>query len=264
MTETSQTSEDVVLVERPEPGLALVRLNRPEVRNALDLNLRHRLAEVFRALSDDPELRCVVLTGNEKAFAAGADIADMSKISAIEMYHRHTERLWGAVADCPVPVIAAVNGFALGGGMELALLCDVTILGRGAKLGQPEVRVGIMPGAGGTQRLTREIGKFRAMRLCLTGEVIGAEEAWDMGLASKLVEDDQVMEEAMAMARTIAAMPPVAVAQIKEVILHGMDAPLGAALALERKALQVLFASADKGEGMAAFLEKRSPNFTGN
>ncbi|WP_397544154.1 enoyl-CoA hydratase-related protein [Roseovarius salis] len=264
MTNQPDQSAEVVLVERPEPGIAKVRLNRPSVRNALDLDIRKKLAEVFRGLADEADLRCIVLTGNDKSFAAGADIADMSEVSAIEMYHRHTERLWAAIGDCPVPVIAAVSGFALGGGLELAMLCDVTIVGRSAKLGQPEVRVGIMPGAGGTQRLVREIGKFRAMRLCLTGEVIGAEEAWDMGLASKVVDDDMVMDEAMAMARTIAGLPPVAVAQIKEVILHGMDAPLGAALALERKALQLLFASEDKGEGMQAFLEKRKPRFTGN
>jgi enoyl-CoA hydratase/carnithine racemase len=260
--ESAETAP-VVLLDRPAPGIAVVRLNRPEVRNALNLELRQELAALFRGFAEETDLRCVVLTGNDKSFAAGADIADMAELSAIEMYHRHTERLWGAVADCPVPVVAAVSGFALGGGLELAMLSDILIAGRGAKLGQPEVRVGIMPGAGGTQRLTRAVGKFRAMRLCLTGEVIGAEEAWQMGLVSKLVEDDCVEDAAMETARTIAAMPPVAVAQIKEVILHGMDAPLGAALALERKAVQVLFASRDKAEGMAAFLEKRQPSFTG-
>lgn len=264
MTERSCPSRDTVLVERPDPGLVVVRINRPEVRNALDLATRQRLAEVFRGLATEAGLRCVVLTGGEKWFASGADIDDMATLSAVEMYHRHTERLWGAVGDCPVPVVAAVNGLALGGGLELAMLCDVIVVGRGAKLGQPEVRVGIMPGAGGTQRLVREIGKFRTMRLCLTGEVITAEEAWDMGLASKIVDDDRVWDEAMAIARTIADMPPVAVAQIKEVVLQGMDAPLSAALALERKAVQLLFATADKSEGMAAFLEKRPPKFTGN
>lgn len=264
MTEHPSPQQDTVLVERPEPGIVVVRINRPEVRNALDLETRQRLAEVFHALTDETDLRCVVLTGTRKCFAAGADIADMSKLTAIEMYHRHTERLWGAVGECPVPVVAAVNGVALGGGLELAMLCDVIVVGRSAKLGQPEVRVGIMPGAGGTQRLVREIGKFRTMRLCLTGEVITAEEAWDMGLASKIVDDDQVLDEAMSMARAIASMPPVAVAQIKEVILQGMDSPLGAALALERKAVQLLFATDDKNEGMAAFMEKRKPRFTGN
>lgn len=252
-----------VLVDYPSKGIVVVRLNRPEVRNALNLTIRQELADVFRRFAENRELRCVILTGNEQAFAAGADIADMSRIDTIEMYHRHTERLWAAVGDCPLPVIAAVNGFALGGGLELAMHADIIVAGRTAKLGQPEVRVGIMPGAGGTQRLTRAVGKFRAMLLCLTGEIISGEEAYGMGLVSKLADDDKVMETAMGLAEKLAAMPPIAVAQIKEVILAGADVPLSTALALERKAVQVLFASKDKAEGMSAFLEKRSPNYTG-
>ncbi|PID36044.1 MAG: enoyl-CoA hydratase [Rhodobacterales bacterium] len=264
MTATQTPRGESVLLERPEPGIAVVRLNRPEVRNALDLEIRQKLAGIFQGFTEDKDLRCVVLTGDETSFAAGADIADMSTLSAVEMYHRHTERLWAAVGDCPLPVIAAVNGFALGGGMELAMHCDITVVGRGAKLGQPEVRVGIMPGAGGTQRLVRAVGKFRAMQMCLTGEIISAPEAFEMGLVSRLVDDDAVLAEAMKTAKTIARMPPVAVAQIKEVILCGMDAPLDTALALERKAVQLLFATQDKAEGMAAFLEKRRPSFTGS
>lgn len=252
-----------VIVERHSPAIAVVRLNRPEVRNALNLAIRQEMAEVFRGFVDDPELRCVVLTGNDQAFAAGADIADMSRIDAIEMYHRHTERLWAAVGDCPVPVIAAVNGFALGGGLELAMHADIIVAGRKAKLGQPEVNVGIMPGAGGTQRLTRAVGKFRAMLMCLSGEIVTGQEAFEMGLVSKVVDDDKVLGEALAVAEKIAAMPPIAVAQIKEVIVLGADAPLSAALALERKAVQILFASRDKAEGMAAFLEKRRPVYEG-
>jgi enoyl-CoA hydratase/carnithine racemase len=260
----SAETEAQVLLERRGPEIAIVRINRPEVRNALNLTVRRQMAEIFRGFADEEALRCVILTGDERSFAAGADIADMSRIDAVEMYHRHTERLWGAVADCPVPVIAAVNGFALGGGLELAMHADIIIAGRGAKLGQPEVKVGIMPGAGGTQRLTRAVGKFRAMRLCLTGEIIGAQEAYEMGLVSKLVEDDQVMQTAIDMAEELARLPPIALAQIKEVILHGQDAPLGAALALERKAVQILFATRDKQEGMSAFLEKRQPRYTGS
>lgn len=252
-----------VIVERHSPAIAVVRLNRPEVRNALNLAIRQELAEVFRGFVDDRELRCVVLTGNEQAFAAGADIADMSRIDAIEMYHRHTERLWAAVGDCPVPVVAAVNGFALGGGLELAMHADIIVAGRKAKLGQPEVNVGIMPGAGGTQRLTRAVGKFRSMLMCLTGEIVTGQEAFEMGLVSKVVDDEKVLDEALAVAEKIAAMPPIAVAQIKEVIVLGADAPLSAALAMERKAVQILFASRDKVEGMAAFLEKRRPVYEG-
>jgi enoyl-CoA hydratase/carnithine racemase len=187
----------------------------------------------------------------------------MSRLGAIEMYHRHTERLWDAIGACPVPVVAAVNGFALGGGLELAMHADILVAGRSAKLGQPEVHVGIMPGAGGTQRLTRAVGKFRAMLLCLTGEIISAEEAWRMGLVSKLVDDVEVQPTALQIAARIAALPPVAVAQIKEVILLGQDAPLSTALALERKAFQLLFATQDKSEGMQAFLDKREPRYTG-
>jgi enoyl-CoA hydratase/carnithine racemase len=206
----------------------------------------------------------VVLTGGEKAFCAGADIHDMVDASAIDMYLRHTERLWDAVAQCPQPVIAAISGYTLGGGLELALLADVITAGRGAKLGQPEVKVGIMPGAGGTQRLTRAVGKYHAMRLCLTGEIIGAEEAFVMGLVSKVVDDDRVLEKALAMADHIASLPPIALAQVKEVVVQGQDASLQAALAMERKALQLLFASQDKTEGMRAFLEKRQPIYVGS
>lgn len=252
-----------VLLERRSPAVALVRLNRPHVRNALNLSIRQELAEVFRGFVDDPDLRCVVLTGNEKVFAAGADIEDMSRIGAVEMYHRHTERLWGAVGDCPVPVIAAVNGYALGGGLELAMNADIIIAGRSARLGQPEVKVGIMPGAGGTQRLTRAIGKFQAMYLCLSGDLITAEQGYSMGLVSKVVDDDKVLDEALALADHLATLPPIALAQIKEVILQGADIPLSAALALERKAVQLLFATQDKQEGMRAFLEKRQPRYVG-
>lgn len=252
-----------VLLERVNEAVALVRLNRPHVRNALNLSIRQELAGIFRAFADDPDLRCVVLTGDDKAFAAGADIEDMATIDAVEMYHRHTERLWSAVGDCPVPVIAAVNGFALGGGLELAMNADIIIAGESARFGQPEVKVGIMPGAGGTQRLTRVVGKFQAMYLCMSGDLISSEQAFTMGLVSKVVRDDAVLDEALSLANRLASLPPIALAQIKEVILHGADIPLPSALALERKAVQLLFATRDKQEGMAAFLEKRRPNYVG-
>jgi len=252
-----------VLVERPAAGVALVRINRPDVRNALNMAVRRKLAELFRGFAEDAALRCVVLTGGDKVFAAGADIRDMVDASAVDMYLRHNERLWGAIADCPVPVIAAINGYALGGGLELALHADIIIAGKGAKLGQPEVKIGIMPGAGGTQRLTRAVGKYHAMRLTLTGDMVGADEAFAMGLVSKVIEDAAVLDEALAMAGRIAGLPPVAIAQIKEVVIQGEDASLAAGLMLERKALQLLFATADKKEGMQAFLDKRSPRYSG-
>ncbi len=252
------------LVERPLPGVAVIRLNRPEARNALNQAVREQLAAHFTELSSDRQVRCIVLTGGEQVFAAGADIRDMAERGAMEMFQRQTHRLWAAIAQCPKPVIAAVNGFALGGGCELAMHADLIVAGEGASFGQPEVRVGIMPGAGGTQRLTRAVGKFQAMRMLLTGLPVKAPEALRMGLASEVVADDQVQSRALELAEMIAGMPPLAVMQIKEVLLAGQDASLDTALMLERKAFQLLFDSADQKEGMRAFLEKRKPVYSGN
>jgi enoyl-CoA hydratase/carnithine racemase len=252
-----------VLVERHGDGTATIRLNRPEARNALNIATRKALAGACREIGEDESIRAVILTGGAEVFAAGADINEFVDAGAVEMLKRRSERWWQAVANVPQPMIAAVNGFALGGGLELAMCCDIIIAGRSAKLGQPEVKVGILPGAGGTQRLTRAVGKFHAMRLVLTGEIIGAEEAFAIGLVSKVVDDGEVDEAARDMARTIAALPPIAVQQAKEAILLGGDASLAAALALERKAVQLTFATADKSEGMRAFLEKRKPRFKG-
>ena len=170
-----------VLTERPEDGIVLVRINRPEARNALDMATRKALAATFEALHDDPSVRAIVLTGNEQAFAAGADLREFVDAGAVEILQRRSERYWNAIARTPQPVIAAINGYALGGGLELAMCCDIIIAGGSAQLGQPEVRVGIMPGAGGTQRLTRAVGKFHAMRICLTGRPISAAEACQIG-----------------------------------------------------------------------------------
>jgi enoyl-CoA hydratase/carnithine racemase len=252
-----------VLVERPAAGVALVRINRPDARNALNTNVRTLLAEHFREIARDPEVRAVVLTGDERSFAAGADIKEMAGLGTVDQMLRGTHLLWQAIKDCPKPVIAAVNGYALGGGCELAMHADIIIAGEGAQFGQPEVRIGILPGAGGTQRLTRAVGKFNAMKMCLTGEMVSAADALRMGLASEVVPDDQVRTRALELAAKIAKLSPLAVTQIKEVILAGMDASLEAGLMLERKAFQLLFASEDQKEGMAAFLEKREPDFKG-
>ncbi len=187
----------------------------------------------------------------------------MAEAGAIDILLRDTHLLWQAIADCPKPVIAAVNGYALGGGCELAMHADIIVAGEGATFGQPEIRVGIMPGAGGTQRLARAVGKFKAMKMVLTGEPVSAGEADAMGLVSEVVADGEVVDRALELAGRIAAMPPIAVRQIKEVLLAGADAPLATALALERKAFQILFASSDQKEGMKAFLEKRKPDFEG-
>lgn len=258
-----QTKTNEVAVSRPTAGVASLCLNRPEVRNALNQSVRRQLAEHFDTLGRDPDVRCIVLTGGSKVFAAGADLREFAECSAIDMHLRQVHRLWQAIADCPKPVIAAVNGYALGGGCELAMHADIIVAGRTATFGQPEIKVGIMPGAGGTQRLTRAIGKFQAMKLLLTGLPFSGEEAFAMGLASEVVDDEQVQERALELARIIADMPPLATTQIKEVLLAGQDASLNAALMLERKAFHLLFASQDQKEGMAAFFEKRKPAYNG-
>ncbi len=253
----------VVLIERPAEGVGLVRINRPDARNALNLEVRKLLAHHLTAFGDDPSIRCIVLTGNEKSFAAGADIKEMAGAGTIEMLARGTHKLWRAISACPKPVIAAVNGFALGGGCELAMTCDIILAGESAKFGQPEVKIGIIPGGGGTQRLTRAAGKYKAMRYILTGDLFGAKEAFDMGLVSEIVPDAEVEQRAIAMAVQIAELPPLAIEQAKESVLRGMDASLDTGLALETKAIQILFSSQDQKEGMAAFIEKRKPRFTG-
>ncbi|HEY3056751.1 MAG TPA: enoyl-CoA hydratase [Thermoanaerobaculia bacterium] len=252
-----------VILEHPAEGIAVIRLNRPEVRNALNLKVRQTLADHFTALGSDDITRCIIITGGDKVFAAGADLRDMVDRTAIEMMTRHSERLWEPIAACPKPIIAAVNGYAFGGGCEIAMHADIIIAGEGASFAQPEVRVGIMPGAGGTQRLTRAVGKFRAMRMLLTGEPVSAKDALAMGLVSEVVPDGEVFETALRIAKTIATMPPLAILQIKEAVLLGQDASLETAMALERKAFQLLFATEDQKEGMRAFLEKRKPEFRG-
>lgn len=262
-TPNASADASPLLLDRLEGGVALLTLNRPQATNALSLELQALLSQRFTELADDDSVRCIVLTGGEKVFAAGGDITSMAGVGAIEVFQRHTERVWGPIQHCPKPVIAAVCGYAYGGGCELAMLADIIVAGEGARFCQPEIRIGIMPGIGGTQRLVRAVGKAKAMRMALTGRPITAQEAWVAGLVSEIVPDAEVMSTALDMARTIAAMPPLAAEQIKEVILAGMDAPLEAALALERKANALLFASRDQKEGMQAFIEKRPPVFEG-
>jgi enoyl-CoA hydratase len=252
-----------VLLERPSEHIAVIRLNRPEARNALNMAVRQQLADAFAALGGDEATRCIVITGGEKVFAAGADLRDMVERTPVDLMLRRSEKLWQPIASCPKPVIAAVNGYALGGGCELAMHADIIVAGEGASFGQPEIKVGIMPGAGGTQRLTRAVGKYRAMRMLLTGEPVPARDALAMGLVSDVVPDAEVFDTALRIATTIASLPPLAILQIKEAVLAGQDASLDAAMALERKAFQLLFASADQKEGMRAFLEKRKPDFQG-
>jgi len=253
----------VVLAEHPADGVGLIRINRPDARNALNLEVRRLLAKHLTEMGDDSAIRCIVITGNDKSFAAGADIKEMAGAGAIEMLLRGTHKLWRTISACPKPVIAAVNGYALGGGCELAMTCDIIIAGEGARFGQPEVKIGIIPGGGGTQRLPRAVGKYKAMRYLLTGDMISAKEASDMGLVSEVVADDEVEKRAIAMAQQIAELSPLAIEQVKECVLRGMDGSLDTGLALETKANQMLFASQDQKEGMAAFIKKRKPRFSG-
>lgn len=255
--------DGLVIVERQDTGVAVVRLNRPDTLNALNMALRQALAEAFLALHDDETVRVIVLTGEGRAFAAGADLREFAEADAVEIIRRRAERYWRTIAETPQPVIAAVEGYALGGGLELAMACDMIVVGEGAELGQPEIRVGIMPGAGGTQRLTRAIGKFRAMKLCLEGKPVSGREALAMGLASEVVPDGEALDTAVALAARIARMPPISARLIKECILQGQNASLEAGMAMERRAFQLTFATEDQTEGMAAFLEKRRPLFKG-
>ncbi|HZH09616.1 MAG TPA: enoyl-CoA hydratase-related protein [Microvirga sp.] len=252
-----------VLLESKADRVALVRINRPEARNALNSAVREQLAQVFLDLAGNDEVRCVVLTGTEKVFAAGADIKAMVDAQPADLILRANERYWAPIKDFPKPLIAAVNGLALGGGCELAMHADMIIAGVSAKFAQPEIKVGIIPGAGGTQRLLRAVGKFKAMKILLTGEMVSAQEAEAMGLVTEVVPDGEVLDRALTLARSIALLPPLAARKIKELVLQGGDLPLEAALVMERHAFQLMFSTADQKEGMQAFLEKRPPTFRG-
>jgi enoyl-CoA hydratase/carnithine racemase len=252
-----------VILERPSEGVVLLRLNRPEQLNALSMSLREELAEHFKFLSKDAATRCVVITGSEKAFAAGADIIELSRRTVLDETFDRSRAAWIAIESFPKPIIAAISGFALGGGFELALHCDIIVAGEGAVIGQPEVRLGIMPGAGGTQRFVRAAGKFASMRWLLTGDRMPAAEALRLGLISDVVPDQNVVPHALALAEKIAGLAPIAVRSIKEAVLLGPDAPLQAALSIERKAFQLLFASEDRSEGTQAFIERRKAQFKG-
>ena len=253
----------VLLEEHPHPGVVLLRLHRPAALNALNLQLRHALAEAFTRLDADPAVQVIVIAGSEKAFCAGADLTEYRDADPLEIMARRMGLLWDAIGHCSKPVIAAVRGWALGGGCELAMHADILVAERGTKFGQPEVKVGIMPGGGATQRLTRAVGKFRAMNILLRGEPFSGEEALAWGLASELAEDGQAETRALTMARELCELPPLALRQVKASVLQGMNVGLDAGLAFERTAFATLFASEDKREGMAARLEKRAAKFQG-
>ncbi len=252
-----------LLIERPSDDIVVFRINRSQVRNALNLEVRVGLADAVTRYGSDNTVRCMIVTGSDAAFAAGADIGEMADAGPIEVMSRNVQKYWRVIMDCPKPLIAAVEGFALGGGLELALCTDIVIAGEGAKLGLPEVKVGILPGGGGTQKLARLVGRHRAMLLIMTGRMFGAAEALSMGVVSEVVPTGQALARAIEVAREIAAMPPISIMQIKEIVNAGVNASLETALMLERKAFQLQFATRDQKEGMRAFLEKRKPKFEG-
>ena len=255
-------AETLVAVTK-EAGYAVVQLNRPEVLNAINIALMEQLVTALEKLDAENDVRCIVLTGNEKAFAAGADIKEMADASAMEMLQRDQFARWDRIRKIKKPLIAAVGGFALGGGCELAMTCDIILAAESAKFGQPEINIGVIPGAGGTQRLTRAVGKYKAMEMVLTGAMLTAEEAKQWGLVVKVLANEYLLEEAKNLAKLIAAKPPMAVRLAKEAVLKSFDTTIEGGLEFERKNFYMLFASDDQKEGMKAFMEKRKPEWKG-
>ncbi|MBW3593089.1 MAG: enoyl-CoA hydratase/isomerase family protein, partial [Actinobacteria bacterium] len=256
------TGDAVVLVERDEP-IAVVSLNRPAQLNALNDEVMGELLAVLTELDDDEAIRCIVVAGSERAFAAGADIDELAGASAIEMYAARRIDRWDAIRRVRTPIVAAVSGFCLGGGNELAMACDLIVASETARFGQPETGLGIIPGAGGTQRLTRAVGKAKAMDVILSGRFLDAREAERAGLVARVVAPEVWLDEAKRVARSIAEKAPVAQRLAKESVNRAFETTLESGLDHERKALYLAFASDDAREGLAAFGEKRPPEFRG-
>ncbi len=260
-----------VTVELPARGsagpiehVALVTLNRPEALNALDFALIAELTDALEALDADPACRCIVLTGSgERAFAAGADIHELARQTPTTLTVDNEFHRWERIKRIRKPIVAAVRGVALGGGCELAMTCDMIVAAEDAQFGQPEIRLGVMPGAGGTQRLTRAIGKARAMEMILTGQTMGAREAEAHGLVNRVVAPKVTLDAALELAGRVAAMPPIAVVAAKEAVNRAFELSLEAGLEFERRNFFLLFGSEDQREGMAAFAEKRPPSWSG-
>jgi len=251
------------VVTEVRDAVAIVRIERAARRNALNLQVKTELIAALQAACADPAVVAIVLTGSGGYFVAGTDIGEMATLSPTDHQRLDTDRVFHVVRQSPMPVIAAVEGYALGGGCELALACDLIVAADDARFGQPEIRVGIMPGAGGTQRLLRAAGRYKALLWTLTGEHIPARDAYAANLVSRLVPPGEALEEAVRIAAQIATMPPLAVQAIREAMRLGADVPLDTALALERRLFERLFDSADQREGMQAFLDKRAPRYTG-
>lgn len=255
-------SDPLVVVERDD-AVAVVLLNRPKQLNALSDELMEELVQRLVELDRDDGVRCIVLGGSERAFAAGADIGQLAEASAIGLYYQRRVERWDEIKALWTPLVAAVSGFCLGGGCELAMLCDLIVASETAKFGQPETGLGIIPGAGGTQRLTRAVGKAVAMDVILSGRLLSAREALDAGLVSRVVAKEAWLDEAQRVARDIAAKGPVATRLAKEAVDRAYEAPLSLGVEYERRLLALAFASEDAKEGLHAFIEKRRPDFKG-
>lgn len=252
-----------IIVSTPRNAVRLIQLNRPERRNALGFSIRAEIADAILEANADPEVRAIVLTGDKVAFAAGGDLSELENSMPLDDTFTKLSVTKRALEACRKPVIAAVNGFALGGGCELSLMCDIVVAGEGAQFGLPEVKVGVIPGAGGTQRFLRAAGKAKAMRYMLTGDMISAAEAEQLGLISQVFADEETVNEALNLAEKIARQAPLAVAAVKDALRLGANAPLDTAVMIENHLFQLLFSTADQKEGMRAFLEKRRPQFQG-
>ncbi|MES2617757.1 MAG: enoyl-CoA hydratase-related protein [Bacteroidota bacterium] len=255
--------EFIIVNPQVAPYVAHIQLNRPKELNALNLELMLEIKEALIQLDADDNVRAIVISGNERAFAAGADIKQMAGRTAVDMLRIDQFTTWDSIRKTKKPLIAAVSGFALGGGCELVMICDMVIASETAQFGQPEINIGVMPGAGGTQRLTRAVGKVKAMEMVLTGGFISADEAKQYGLVNKVVPVEFFLTEAIQLAGKIAEKSPIAVQMAKESVLKAFEMPLQEALFFERKNFYMLFATEDQKEGMAAFVEKRKADFKG-
>ena len=256
----TETSTEPLIVER-EGSVGILQLHRPKVLNALNPELMAQLATAAESFDEDPEIKSIVILGSERAFAAGADIADMAPRSVAEMKQRDQFRDWDRLRRVRTPIIAGVSGFALGGGCELAMLCDLAVAADNAKFGQPEVSIGVIPGAGGTRRLARSVGRAVAMDLCLTGRMLDAEEALRIGLVSRVLPTEGFAEAVKNIGREIAKQAPLAVRLAKEAVNAAFETPLEGGIQAERNLFFSCFGTEDQKEGMQAFLEKRKPNW---
>jgi enoyl-CoA hydratase len=259
---TYNENKYIIVSEIENPGglkVGLIQLNRPDALNALNIPLLFEVVNAYEAFDVDAEIGCIVITGNRKAFAAGADIKEMAEISTVDMYFRDKFAIWDRIRRIKKPIIAAVSGYALGGGNELVMNCDMIIAAEDAKFGQPEINLGVIPGAGGTQRLTRAIGKAKSMEAILTGKLYSAKEMYELGLLTRVVSNETYLDDAVALAKEVSNKPAVAVQLAKECILKSFDTTIEGGIEFERKNFYLLFASEDKVEGMNAFIEKRKP-----